>query len=279
MSNTENPMDEPRYGRRSDSWTPEPQAPSAADSSSTPWPQYGQLSGQGTSASSAPQPGTPNGGAYGAPSTGQPYSAPTPGAAPGAPFGTPYGAPAGAPYGGGQPGPALPGRGGGIALLIGGLISMLIIAPTVFLLVLLGGMNLGEIARSATPVTSGQTVTINEDGTYTVIANRGDVYGCSLTDSSGVEKQMDYYASTSPTFWVQDLTPGNYVLNCQTEGTVDMVGIGGLTVDTATSATLAALGWSTLVGFIGLALTIWGIVKIVRVNRQRREIQRTYGIY
>lgn len=270
MSNPENPMDEPRYGRRSDSWTPEPQEPSAAGTSGTPWPQYGQLSDQGAPASSStPRHGTPYGSDDSA--TAQPYSSPGLGAAPGAPYGTPSGA--------GQLTPALPGRGGGIALLVSGLISMLIIAPLVFLLVLLGGMNLGEIARSATPVTSGQTITITENGSYTVIANRGDVYGCSLTSPAGDEHQMDSYVSTSPTFWAQNLTPGDYVLNCQTEGTVDMVGVGGLTVDAATGATLSAMGWSALVGFIGLALTIWGIVKIVRVNRQRREIQRTYGIY
>lgn len=269
MSNTENPMDEPRYGRRSDEWTPEPPAPSATDAASTPWPQYGQLSNQGATASSA----TPNAGAYSAPSTGQPYS--TPGAAPG----TPYGAPYGAPHTGGQPAPLLPGRGGGIALLVGGLVTMLIIAPIVFIGFLLGGMNLGEIARSATPVTSGQTITISEDGSYTVIANSGDVYGCTLTGASGDAQQMTYYVSTSPTFWAQNLTPGDYVLECQTEGSVDMVGIGGLSVDSATSATLSALGWSALVGFIGLALSIWGIVKIIRVNRKRREIQRTYSIY
>lgn len=264
MSNSEHPMDEPRYGRRSENWTPEPQAPSTAGPADTPWPQYGQLSDQGTMPSS----GAPADGPYAAPSGGQPYST--------LPSDAPYG---GGAYARGQAAPALPGRGGAIGLLIGGLVTMLIIAPSVFLAVLLGNMNLGELVRSATPVSSGQTITVGQEGTYTVIANSGDVYGCTLTDASGKSQEMDYYVSTSPTFWAQNLTPGDYVLECQSEGRVDMVGFGGLTVDTAASATLSALGWSTLAGFIGLLLTIWGIVKLIQVNRQRREIQRTQGLY
>lgn len=277
MTTPDNPMEEPRYGRRSDEWTPESSnanVPSADAPAGTPWPQYGQLSDQASaSPQSHPNPyGTPSGdpgvtGATGA-TGGQPYGMPgtMPGAAPGAPYGA-------------QPAPALPGRGRGIALLIGGLVTMLLVAPAVFFGVLLGGMNLGELANSATPVQSGQTVTVTDSGSYTVIGNSGDVYGCSLTDANGTSHDMIFQASTSPTFWAQDLAPGSYTLECATEGNAQLMGMSGLSIDSATSATLSALGWSALVGFIGLGLTIWGIVAIIRINRQRREIQRTYGIY
>ena len=270
MTNPERPMDEPRYGRRSDEWTPDGQAPSARPTD-TPWPQYGQLSDEATAPSSpAPQP-APYAAPSAAPDAGQPYAAPTPGAAPGVPYGAPYGAV--------QSAPALPGRGGGIAMLISGLVAMLILAPAVFFGVLLSGMNLGELATSAKPVISGQTVTVSDSGSYTVIANRGDVYTCFLTDNAGTTHDMLLQMSTSPTFWAQDLAPGDYVLECSTEGSVEMLGVSGLSIDSATNVTLSALGWSALMGFLGLILTVWGIIAIVRVNRQRREIQRTYGIY
>ncbi|WP_175956331.1 hypothetical protein [Schaalia sp. Marseille-Q2122] len=250
MTAPDNPMEEPRYGRRSDEWTPEAQTPSSTPSANgtagthadTPWPQYGQLSDQ---TPVSPQPG-PN--------------------------------PHGAPYSG-QPAPALPGRGRGIGLLVGGLVAMLLVAPAVFFGVLLGGMNLGELANSAAPVQSGQTVTVTDSGSYAVVVNSGDVYGCALTDSAGVSHEMLFQPSTSSTFWAQGLTPGTYTLECATEGNVQLMGMSGLSIDSATSAMLSALGWSALVGFIGLGLTIWGVVAIIRINRQRREIQRTYGIY
>lgn len=273
MSTPETPMEEPRYGRRSDEWTPEPQAPSAADPASTPWPQYGQLSDQAPASSGVPAAGPyATGSTTGAPSS-QPYGAPA-----AQPYGAPYGASQPVP-GPGVPAQDLPGRGGAIAMIVGGIASMLIIAPVIFFIALLSGLNLGEIARTAEPIRSGQTITVSEAGTYTVIGNAGDVYSCTLTDSAGTSHDMDYYASTSPTFWAQGLTPGDYVVDCATEGRAELVGIGGLDVNDAVSSTLAAMGWSALVGFIGLILTIWGIVKLIRVNRRRREIQRTYGIY
>jgi hypothetical protein len=48
----------------------------------------------------------------------------------------------------------------------------------------------------------------------------------------------------------------------------------GVSADQMTEAGVRGLLWASLVGLAGLALTIVGIVLLVRVNRQRRDLQR-----
>lgn len=278
--------DEPRYGRRADDAPPAADAPQGAGyapgeaaSPGTPWPQYGRVDagatpGYGTYAgASTPTNEAPG---YGAPAQGAPsYGAPAPGPYPSDPAA--YGAPdpRHAGYGNpniGYPQPPLPGRGGAIALLVIGAVVAIFIAPIALFLGVAQGMNLGALMNSMDYVSSGQTVSVDDSGSYLVATQSVDVYSCALEGAGGTHT-METFGTGA--FFSSGLEPGDYVLTCEGEGTFELLGASGLSPDAVTNAGLSGLAWGSIVGILGLVLAIWGIVRLVRVNKKRREIMRT----
>ena len=269
--------DEPRYGQRSSESeplaAPSPNGNGGAASPSspqtTPWPQYGAVNAQA-------------GPAYGSyPGAQAQPDAQAPGAD--SPFvaqgsAAPHAAPANGPqaWAAGYPAPALklPGRVGPVLLMVIGVIVAVIVAPIALVVGTLGGMNMSSLFDSMVPVSSGDTVLVDQSGTYIVTAQSGDIRACELSSPTGVAP-MEPVGSGA--FVASNLEEGAYILECQTEGATRMVGITGMSVDTIAGAGLTGLLVATVVGLIGLAMLIGGIVWIVIVNRRRREILERSG--
>lgn len=259
MSNTQPPgrddsrPDEPRYGRRAEDEPgyvpPSPSTPSAdpsySESQYSPvQPGYGQQTQQG----------------YGYPQAGQ-----VPPQYPGQ-----YQAPV-----------ELPGRGLPITLIVLGIVTMLIIAPIVFI----GGVAVGSISgvldnfdpENGSTVTNGATVEVDSMGFYgVVVTGSADGATCALDGENGtvdLPREESGSAGQGTLFMGENLPAGTYELQC--ENLPD--GAQLIALDSAlVSNVFSAVGKSTLaagvVGLIGLALMIWGIVKLVKVNKRRREM-------
>ncbi len=242
------PDDQPQYGQRSPGWAPEsPQqggsgAGAAPSSSQTPWPQYGQTSHPSPGAP-WPQAGQPSGGGY---------------------------PPAGPPS---APAVALPSRAGSIATLVAGAVLMVVIAPIVFFSVMFGGMNISDLMSSAATVQSGDTVQVDESGTYIVTSLDDASLSCTLTGQDGTVLQLQNAAGESTVAMGSGIPAGSYTLDCGASST-SMVGMTGASVDSVAHASIQAVLWATVIGIVGLVALIVGIVMLVQVNRRRRDLQR-----
>lgn len=271
--------DEPRYGQRSPE-EPQGAAQGVPPQAQTPWPQYGQVPPQQGPAYGAHQGAVPaqaganpeapspgQGGQAQGPAYGQqaPYAAPGPQA--------PYGA---APQYGylpnGAPAPKLPGRGGPIALIIIGILTSLIIAPLAFLGGILGGMDIGSMVDNVKPVSSGSTVSVDQSGALMISTQSGELTSCSLEGAGGTH-QMELVSRN--TFFAENISQGDYVVECVGSGSSNLMVISGLNTDALTNAGVSGLAWGTGIGILGLLLAIGGIVWLVIVNRRRRGIQAT----
>lgn len=267
--------DEPRYGQRSSEPSSAPSssgsegAASPSSPQATPWPQYGAVNAQAGPAYGS-YPGAQAQSGAQAPGADSPFAPQDPAA--------PYGAPANGAqaWAGGYPAPAqkLPGRVGPVLLMVIGVVVAVIVAPIALVVGTLGGMNMASLFESMTPVSSGDTVFVDKSGTYIVTAQSGDIRGCELSSPTGV---VPMEPAGSGAFFAADLEEGAYILECQTEGSTQMVGITGMSIDTVAGAGLTGLLVATVVGLIGLAMLIGGIVWIVIVNRRRREILERSG--
>lgn len=241
--------EEPRFGRRAEDepgYVPPAQNPQTGPQQ----PNYAQ----------------PGYGQQGQPGYGYPQPGQVPPQYPGQ-YGTPY--------------VELPGRGLPITLIVLGVITMLIIAPIVFI----GGVAYGSFSGiidkidpdSGSTVTNGATVDVDSMGFYgVVIFNPTDDTSCALEGANGpVELPREESGGTAQgtVFLGESIPEGTYTLQCTNvpEGT-QMIGLDGSIV----SNLFSAVGKSTLaagvVGLIGLALMIWGIVKLVKINKRRREM-------
>jgi hypothetical protein len=156
-------------------------------------------------------------------------------------------------------------------MIVAGAVLMLIVAPAVLVGSIMGGLNLGEITGSATTVASGSSVQVDESGTYVVTSTAGDTISCTLTGSDGTVLQLQSPDDGSIAMG-SGIEPGTYTLDCG--AATSLVGMTGVSADQMTEAGVRGLLWASLVGLAGLALTIVGIVLLVRVNRQRRDLQR-----
>lgn len=283
--------DEPRFGARSDHWNPE--SPSSSDQTPpAPWPQYGQnTSGQGTpqwpqaGASGAPDapraPSQPPYGQYGQqarPGQGAPQGQPG-GPAQFPPQGGypqhPYAAtgPAGPAYG--APRPELPSRAWPIVLIVAGIVVAMILSVVTLVGVAASGINWQKIVDSANPVASGSTVTVDDSGSYIVTATDGTKIACTLTSGNGTVLELQAPTGQSNVVMGSKITPGQYRLDCTgVTSSTSLVGMTGFSTGDMASLGARAVMWATVVGLIGLAMTIGGIVWLVRVNGRRREVQR-----
>lgn len=263
QNNPYGPSGQPQFGQRSDSWSSGSSAPSGEPEQQSPWPVYGQT-GQ-------PSSNTPAGGPYSSTANSQSSWSPN-GQNPGtasyqaSPPATPF-IPAGA-----RPTGPPPSRGGAIALLVVGIVTMVIVAPIVFFSVLvggvIGGMDLTNLSSFTT--TNGGEVTVDETGTILLSASGTMPDSCQLLDESGSAYPMAIDNDVNNSFYASQLVPGTYTVDCAGASGTSFTVMGGDMINAAGSSGLAAFGWGSLVGVIGLGMTIWGIVWLVKRNRARK---------
>lgn len=245
--------EEPRYGRRSANWQPE-----QSQQGQSPWPQYGQAMDSSAS---------PTGDPYGAGQAGVGQQAPYQPA----PYGQmPYGYP-GVP-GGVAP---LPKRTGSILTIIVGAFLSFIMAPIVLVALVISGSGVFGMVGAAEEMGATGTVTVTESGAYAVSPMSVDVYACTLTDASGKEHRMEQ-AAIGRNFQIAGLQPGQYALKCEGEGDFRVIGMPMPSPTDSAAIGTRAFAWATVVGLLGLALLIYGIIRLRKVNRRRREILMGY---
>ena len=201
--------------------------------------------------------------------------------------------PMGQPYGGQQTGGShatgmamsgvpqkLPSRAGSIIMMVIGLLMMFIVAPISLLVGTLGGLDLDGFAAGTNEIRSGDTITIGEGGSLIVTtsasdpsASAGTLYSCEVTS---VETDTEYKMSmsTTDTFYIDGLAPGDYVVECEGE-TTRLMAISGVSAEDLVGAGMSGLAWATGIGILGLLLLIGGIIWLVMTNRKRSQIRAT----
>ncbi len=259
-------LPEPEYGQRSDNWSNPyaPQAPTPEPGTqSTPWPVYDQ----GAPGSQSPQAGA------GIP--GQPVQ-PGPAAHPYMPYGqspgaTPYPAPMGAPLG------EAPKRGGAITLLVSGIVVMLILAPIVFVSLILSGIGVSRIADGSMTAVNGGTISVDSSGIVGVAPLTGEAYGCVLESSQGDMITMVNESNTG-IFVSRGLDSDTYTVSCDGVGpSAELLVMTGDQINDLVSSSLRALGFAAIIGITGLIMLIAGIIWLVNRNGKRKEYFRNVG--
>lgn len=280
-----------------------------------PWPVYGQQSGGPTSPARGPwpvygaetpadrfSPGAPSSPeSAGASPDGEPQAAASPpgsspggasgwgpplGATPGDPYAPPQSAatppgptpfPSPVPPAGGAPRGDLPSRTGPILTLLGGVALMIVIAPIVFIGLIMNGLAVGSMMDGSVLVSNGGSIVIDETGAVGVVVDSSQHYSCTLTSETNEVVEMVFEADGA-ILAARGLEPGGtYILNCEgLTGADTMVVFGGSTLASLIPTATSAFGWATLVGFIGVGVLIWGIVWLVRRNRARREVMMSW---
>ena len=202
----------------------------------TPWPQYGQ---EGTMPAQGGYPGA----AYAGPAVMPPMN--------------------------------LPSRAPGTIMIVVGLLMMLIIAPVIFAVIAISGINteLPEDANTA-QISNGGTVEVGQNGQYTILFSEGEVSACTMTNTDGDVYDMHTFAGANNYYTATDLPAGTYRIDC--EGLPSGAQIMGMDVSAGdiTKSSTNGLIWSTVVGVSGTIIMIIGIVLVVKANGRRREIRQ-----
>ncbi|QWW19330.1 hypothetical protein I6B53_09565 [Schaalia sp. 19OD2882] len=243
-------------------------------SEKTPWPQYGELdpsatrrpswpvAGQSAVSPNAPQThGAPEG--WGAsPAQDAPGVRRVPRA---------QGAAGPHPPSTVQPSVATPSRGPGVAAFVIGMLVAFVVAPIVLFSFALATPGLIEAAEHAVEVRSGDTVTVAEGEAYLLSPMDSAVSACRLTGSEGVSRDMEPVPGPTHAFVARGLEAGKYTVTCEGPAEVTMIGTGVPDDTDAQRWVGGALVGATVIGVLGLALAVWGVVRIGRVNRARRR--------
>lgn len=202
----------------------------------TPWPQYGQ---EGTMPAQGGYPGA----AYAGPAVMPPMN--------------------------------LPSRAPGTIMIVVGLLMMLIIAPVIFAVIAISGINteLPEDANTA-QISNGGTVEVGQNGQYTILFSEGEASACTMTNTDGDVYDMHTFAGVNNYYTATDLPAGTYRIDC--EGLPSGAQIMGMDVSAGdiTKSSTNGLIWSTVVGVSGTIIMIIGIVLVVKANGRRREIRQ-----
>ena len=202
----------------------------------TPWPQYGQDN-------TMPAQGGYPGAAYAGPAVMPPMN--------------------------------LPSRAPGTIMIVLGLLMMLIIAPVIFAVVAVSGLNTEAPEDvNAVSITNGGTVEVGANGQYTILLGDAEATSCTMTDTDGDVYDMHSFAGINNYYTATDLPAGTYRIDC--EGLPAGADIAGMDVsagDITKSSTNGRI-WSTVVGVGGTIIMIIGIVLVVKANGRRREIQQ-----
>ena len=202
----------------------------------TPWPQYGQDN-------TMPAQGGYPGAAYAGPAVMPPMN--------------------------------LPSRAPGTIMIVLGLLMMLIIAPVIFAVVAVSGLN--TEARedvNAVSITNGGTVEVGANGQYTILLGDAEATSCTMTDTDGDVYDMHSFAGINNYYTATDLPAGTYRIDCEgLPAGADIAGMDASAGDITKSSTNGLI-WSSVVGVSGTIIMIIGIVLVVKANGRRREIRQ-----
>lgn len=268
----------PQFGRRSDTWSPNQPGAQAQNEQSSPWPVYGQTENQPRQR--PPEAGPAGQIPYSGPGQFQPqnqYSQqgqypngqyPGPAQYPQGPYAGPT------PYTQGQygvPNGEMPSRTGAILTLIGGIFLMVIVAPIVFFSLVMGAVGMDRIVEGGMQTTNGGTMNVGSTGVVAVLPLAGDATSCELTDSSGGTTELYYEAQSGGTHVGRGISEGQYTIECEGVPTgSELMVMDGSVLAEIVDGTVKALVWATVIGLVGLATTIGGIIWLVKRNQARR---------
>ena len=202
----------------------------------TPWPQYGQ---DGTMPAQGGYPGA----AYAGPAVMPPMN--------------------------------LPSRAPGTIMIILGLLMMLIIAPVIFAVVAVSGLNTEAPEDvNAVSITNGGTVEVGANGQYTILLGDVEATSCTMTDTDGDVYDMHSFAGINNYYTATDLPAGTYRIDCEgLPAGADIAGMDASAGDITKSSTNGLI-WSSVVGVSGTIIMIIGIVLVVKANGRRRELRQ-----
>lgn len=202
----------------------------------TPWPQYGQ---DGTMPAQGGYPGA----AYAGPAVMPPMN--------------------------------LPSRAPGTIMIVLGLLMMLIIAPVIFAVVAVSGLNTEAPEDvNAVSITNGGTVEVGANGQYTILLGDVEATSCTMTDTDGDVYDMHSFAGINNYYTATDLPAGTYRIDCEgLPAGADIAGMDASAGDITKSSTNGLI-WSSVVGVSGTIIMIIGIVLVVKANGRRREIRQ-----
>ena len=202
----------------------------------TPWPQYGQ---DGTMPAQGGYPGA----AYAGPAVMPPMN--------------------------------LPSRAPGTIMIVLGLLMMLIIAPVIFAVVAVSGLNTEAPEDvNAVSITNGGTVEVGANGQYTILLGDVEATSCTMTDTDGDVYDMHSFAGINNYYTATDLPAGTYRIDCEgLPAGADIAGMDASAGDITKSSTNGFI-WSSVVGVSGTIIMIIGIVLVVKANGRRREIRQ-----
>lgn len=167
-------------------------------------------------------------------------------------------------------GQQLPSRTGAIWTLIGGLVAMFVVAPVLFFAVVLLPIFALGTAPNVQSATQGSSIIVDDTGAIAVLTSEGvDLEQCTLT---GDGQEITVPLSSTYGFVLgENIDPGQYEINCQPTTATSFMVMPGTMLQSVFSSVGNALIWSTVVGMVGIGLTIGGIVWLIRRNRARRE--------
>lgn len=202
----------------------------------TPWPQYGQDN-------TMPAQGGYPGAAYAGPAVMPPMN--------------------------------LPSRAPGTIMIVLGLLMMLIIAPVIFAVVAISGLNTEAPEDvNAVSITNGGTVEVGANGQYTILLGDAEATSCTMTDTDGDVYDMHSFAGINNYYTATDLPAGTYRIDCEgLPAGADIAGMDASAGDITKSSTNGLI-WSSVVGVSGTIIMIIGIVLVVKANGRRREIRQ-----
>ena len=202
----------------------------------TPWPQYGQDN-------TMPAQGGYPGAAYAGPAVMPPMN--------------------------------LPSRAPGTIMIVLGLLMMLIIAPVIFAVVAVSGLNTEAPEDvNAVSITNGGTVEVGANGHYTILLGDAEATSCTMTDTDGDVYDMHSFAGINNYYTATDLPAGTYRIDCEgLPAGADIAGMDASAGDITKSSTNGLI-WSSVVGVSGTIIMIIGIVLVVKANGRRREIRQ-----
>ncbi|EJN45496.1 hypothetical protein QP500_00895 [Pauljensenia sp. UMB0018B] len=202
----------------------------------TPWPQYGQ---DGTMPAQGGYPGA----AYAGPAVMPPMN--------------------------------LPSRAPGTIMIVLGLLMMLIIAPVIFAVVAVSGLNTEAPEDvNAVSITNGGTVEVGANGQYTILLGDVEATSCTMTDTDGDVYDMHSFAGINNYYTATDLPAGTYRIDCEgLPAGADIAGMDASAGDITKSSTNGLI-WSSVVGVSGTIIMIIGIVLVVKANGRRRELRQ-----
>lgn len=159
-------------------------------------------------------------------------------------------------------------RRSGRRLVIWGLLCSLLFAPFVAVVGVIVTADLLGLASRLQPVAVGDSVDVDSSGGFLLIeAGGGSLSACSLKDGAGVDHALEIMPSAQPAFWVANLTPGAYVLDCEGSGDSTLMGASGIDPNRVISRANYCLLVSSIVGFAGVAMTIVGARRIAASRR------------